>query len=172
MSYATAAIPLLAVAVVLYALYKRVDVYDAFVKGAAQGLPVLYRVLPYMAAMLICIRLLRTSGVVDALTALLTGPMKAIGFPPELLPLALLRPLSGSASMALVADLFKTYGADSRIGLTAAVMMGSSETIFYTLALYFGAVGIRETRFTIPVALLSTVLSVISSVVVCNLLFA
>ncbi|HWR24458.1 MAG TPA: nucleoside recognition domain-containing protein [Feifaniaceae bacterium] len=166
-----AVIPLLAVAVVIYALIKKVDVYDAFVKGATQGLPVLYRVLPYMAAMLICIRLLRESGAMDALTNLLSGPMQALGFPPELVPLSLLRPLSGSGTMALVADIFKNFGTDSLLGLMASTMMGSTETIFYTLALYFGSVGIQETRFTLPVALIATLLSTVGSVVVCNWLF-
>ncbi len=168
----SAIIPLLAVAVIIYAIVKKVDVYDAFVKGAIEGLPVLYRVLPYMAAMLICIRLLRESGAMDAMTALLKGPMQALGFPPELLPLSLLRPLSGSGSMALVADIFKNYGTDSMLGLMASTMMGSTETIFYTLALYFGSVGIQETRFTLPVALISTVLSTIGSVIICKWLFS
>ena len=167
-----AIIPLLAVAVVIYALFKKVDVYDAFVKGAIQGLPVLYRVLPYMTAMLICIRLLRESGAMDALTNLLASPMQALGFPPELVPMSLLRPLSGSGAMALVADIFKNFGTDSLLGLMASTMMGSTETIFYTLALYFGSVGIQETRFTLPVALLATLLSTIGSVVVCNWLFS
>ncbi len=167
-----AVIPLLAVAVVIYAVYKKVDVYDAFVKGAIQGLPVLYRVLPYMAAMLICIRLLRESGMVDAMTLALKGPMEALGFPPELLPLSLMRPLSGSGSMALVADVFQNYGTDSMLGLMASTMMGSTETIFYTLALYFGSVGIQETRFTMPVALIATLLSTVGSVVACKLLFS
>ncbi len=166
-----AIIPLLAVAVVVYAIIKKVDVYDAFVKGAIEGLPVLYRVLPYMAAMLICIRLLRDSGAMEAITSVLKGPMQAMGFPPELLPLSLLRPLSGSGSMALVADIFQNFGTDSVLGLMASTMMGSTETIFYTLALYFGSVGIQETRFTLPVALISTVLSTIGSVIVCNWLF-
>ncbi len=167
-----AIIPLLAVAVIIYALLKKVDVYDAFVKGAMEGLPVLLRVLPYMAAMLICIRLLRESGAMDALTGLLQGPMQALGFPPELVPISLLRPLSGSGSMALVADIFKNFGTDSMLGLMASTMMGSTETIFYTLALYFGSVGIQETRFTLPVALVSTILSTIGSVIVCKWLFS
>jgi len=166
-----AIVPLLVAAVVLYGLCKKVDIYEAFVDGAKQGLPVLYRVLPYLAAMLVAIRVFRESGLLDQLVAL-TGPaFEKIGMPPELLPLALLRPFSGGAAMALVSDVFTNYGADSFLGLAASTMMGSSETIFYTLALYFGSVGIQKTRFTLPVALLSSLVSVIASIVICRLWF-
>lgn len=167
----TLIIPLLAAVVVVYAVIKRVDVYEAFVEGATQALPLLYRVLPYMAAMLVVIQLLRVSGALEALVLVIEAPLSAIGMPPELLPMALLRPLSGSAAMAIVADVFKNYGVDSMLGLMAATMMGSSETIFYTLALYFGSVGIQKTRFTLPVALIASLVSVIGSIVACRLLF-
>ncbi len=167
----TLIIPLLAAVVVVYAVIKRVDVYEAFVEGAIQALPLLYRVLPYMAAMLVVIQLLRVSGALDALVILIQKPLASIGMPPELLPMALLRPLSGSAAMAIVTDVFKNYGVDSMLGLMAATMMGSSETIFYTLALYFGSVGIQKTRFTLPVALIASLVSVIGSIVACRLLF-
>lgn len=167
----TLIIPLLAAVVVVYAVIKRVDVYEAFVEGATQALPLLYRVLPYMAAMLVVIQLLRVSGALEALVLVIEVPLSAIGMPPELLPMALLRPLSGSAAMAIVADVFKNYGVDSMLGLMAATMMGSSETIFYTLALYFGSVGIQKTRFTLPVALIASLVSVIGSIVACRLLF-
>ncbi len=166
-----AIVPLLAAAVLLYALYKRVDVYDAFVEGAKEALPVLYRIVPYMAAMLIAIQLFRDSGVLDRFTAIISPALAKIGMPAELLPLAILRPFSGSAAMALVSDIFQHYGVDSFLGLAASTMMGSSETIFYTLALYFGAVGVRKTRYTLPVALLASLVSVIASLVVCHLFF-
>ncbi len=167
----TLIIPLLAAVVVVYAVIKRVDVYEAFVEGAMQALPLLYRVLPYMAAMLVVIQLLRVSGAMEALVTVIEAPLAAIGMPPELLPMALLRPLSGSAALAIVADIFKNYGVDSLLGLMAATMMGSSETIFYTLALYFGSVGIQKTRFTLPVALIASLVSVVFSILVCNWIF-
>lgn len=167
----TMIIPLLAAIVVVYAVIKGVDVYEAFVEGAMQALPLLYRVLPYMAAMLVVIQLLNVSGAMEALIKVIEAPLAAIGMPPELLPMALLRPLSGSAAMAIVADIFKTHGVDSMFGLMAATMMGSSETIFYTLALYFGSVGIQKTRFTLPVALIASLVSVIGSIISCRLLF-
>ena len=162
-----AILPLLAVCLLGYALYKRVHVYEAFVRGAKEGLPLLYNLLPYMAAMLIVIELLNASGLIQLLTLALRRPLGAIGMPPELLPLALLRPFSGSAAMAIATDVFEIHGVDSRLGLTASSMVGSSETIFYTLALYFGSVGVRQTRFTLPVALLASFLSVAVSVWVC-----
>jgi spore maturation protein B len=166
-----AIVPVLAAFVILYALIKRVDVYNAFVKGALEGLPILLKVLPYMAAMLIAIELLNVSGIMDYLTGMLAKPLSAIGMPPELLPMALLRPFSGSAAMAIVNDVFEKYGVDSMLGLQAATMMGSSETIFYTLALYFGSVGVTKTRFTLPVALFATLLSIVASIIICQLLF-
>lgn len=166
-----AVLPLIAAVVVVYALIKRVNVYDAFVEGAKEGLPVLLRVLPYMAAMLIAIELLHASGLMTGLTRALDAPLSSIGMPSELLPMALLRPFSGSAAMAIVSDVFEKHGTDSVLGMTAATMMGSSETIFYTLALYFGSVGIQKTRFTLPVALLASLASVIASVWICSLLF-
>lgn len=166
-----AVVPLLAAAVCVYALIKRVDVYDAFVKGAVEGLPILYRVIPFMAAMLIVIELLHASGLMELLTHALKAPLARIGMPAELLPMALLRPFSGSAAMAIASDIFETQGVDSLLGITASAMMGSSETIFYTLALYFGSVGIQKTRFTLPVALVASAISVIGSVWICKILF-
>ncbi len=146
-------VPALAVFVLLYGLIKKVDVYDAFVQGAADGLPVLYRLLPYLAAMLIAVQTLRDGGLFTLLTDALRPLLAKAGVEAELLPLILIRPFSGSAAMALVAELYETHGVDSDIGYTASVLMGSSETIFYELALYFGAVGVKKTRFTVPVAL-------------------
>ena len=167
-----AIVPILAALVVIYAFIKKVDVYAAFVKGAVEGLPILLKVLPYMAAMLIVIELLHTSGMMHFITAILKNPLEKLGMPSELLPMALLRPFSGSAALAMASDIFETQGVDSLLGLQASTMMGSSETIFYTLALYFGSVGIQKTRFTLPVALLSSLASVIASIFICNLLFA
>ena len=159
----SAILPLMIAGVVLYALMRRVDVYDAFVEGAAEGLPVLYKILPFLAAMLIAIGALRDSGLIDRLTALLTPACGAAGLQAELLPL-LLRPFSGSAAMAELAELFARFGPDSDIGMRASVLMGSSETIFYEVALYFGAVGVKKTRFAVPVALASMAAGVVTAV--------
>lgn len=167
----TTIIPILCVILLITALLKRVDVYEAFVEGAMEALPVLLRVLPYMAAMLITIQMLRESGLIELLTAVVKKPLEKAGMPPELLPLALLRPLSGSASLAVVADLLSAHGPDSFIGMTACTMVGASETIFYTMAVYLGAAGVKKTRFVVPLALAANGISVIASIVICRIFF-
>lgn len=152
-------VPALAAAVIVYGLVRRIDVYEAFAEGAAEGLPVLLRILPYLAAMLISVRLLRDSGLFTALTAVLGGACRAVGMDAELVPLLLVRPFSGSGAMAVLKEIFAVCGPDSRAGVAASVVMGSSETIFYEIALLFGAVRVRKTRFAAPVALLAGLVS-------------
>ena len=158
-----ALVPLLFVAVIGYGLVRRVDVYEAFVEGAAEGLPVLLKILPCLSAMLIAIGTLRDSGLFDLLVRLLAPACAGLGFDASLLPLILLRPFSGSAAMATLSELFAEYGPDSRAGFTASVLMGSSETIFYEVALYFGAIGIRRTRFAVPVSLAAMAAGVVTA---------
>lgn len=148
-------LPILIALLLLYALLKKVALYDAFVAGAKEALPLLVSVLPYMAAMLTAISLLRTSGAMDALLDAAAPVFAFMGFPKELLPLFTLRTFSGSAAAALLNDVFASHGPDSFLGLAASLMLGSTETIFYTVALYFGAVDVKKTRVAVPVALLS-----------------
>lgn len=157
-------IPILAVAVLLFGLVRRIDVYEAFAESAAEGLPVLVKILPYLAAMLVAVSMLRESGLIDDLTRVLAPACRAVSLDAELLPLILLRPFSGSASMAILQELFAAHGPDSRIGMTASILMGSSETIFYEVALYFGVVGVKKTRFAVPVALAAALAATIASV--------
>lgn len=159
-----AIIPLTAVGLAVYGLCKKIDVYEAFVQGAAEGLPVLYRILPYLAAMMIAVRCLRDGGIIDDLSRILSPLCGKLGFDVELLPLILLRPFSGSASMAMLTEIFATKGVDSSAGYTASILMGSSETIFYEIALYFGAVRIKKTRYTVPAALLAMTVGVVAAI--------
>lgn len=138
-----------------YALYKRVNLYDAFTRGAQEALPLLVQVLPFMAAMLIAMNLFRSSGALSVLISWIEPLLSRLGLPAELVPLLVLRPFSGGAALALLQDVFNSHGADSFLGLAASLMLGSTETIFYTVALYFGSVGVRKTRATVAVALLS-----------------
>lgn len=140
-----------------YALYKRVNVYEAFTRGAQEALPLLVQVLPFMAAMMIAMNLFRSSGALSAFIRWIEPLLSKLGIPAELVPLLVLRPFSGSAAIALLQDVFTNHGVDSFAGLAASLMLGSTETIFYTVALYFGSVGVRKTRITIAVALLSGV---------------
>lgn len=165
------AMPLMIVLIPLIAMGKRVKVYEVFVDGAKEGFGVALRIIPYLVAILVAIGMFRASGAMDLVTNALSRPLAAVNFPPELLPLAVMRSLSGSGSLALATDIVKTHGPDSLLGRMAATMYGSSETTFYVLAVYFGAVGIRKTRHAIPASLIADVVAVIASVVVVSWLF-
>lgn len=158
-------VPLLAILVLVLGLIKRVDVYAAFADGAAEGIPLLLKILPYLAAMLIAIRMLRESGALDAFTNFLAPFLTKLGVDAALLPLILIRPFSGSAAIAMFQELCATHGPDAPVSRTAAILMGSSETIFYEVALYFGVIGVKKTRFAIPVALAASFVSVVVSLV-------
>jgi len=150
---------------------KRVPVYDTFILGAKDGLQVVIRIIPYLVAMLVAIGMLRASGAIDAMSQVLSPYLQAIGFPSEVLPLAIVRPFSGSAATGIMAELIKTHGGDSYISHLAATMVGSTETTFYVLAIYFGSVGIRYTRHAVPVGLIADAVGVIASVVICRFVF-
>ncbi|RUR16678.1 spore maturation protein [Legionella sp. km535] len=159
------------VGIPLYAAFKKVNVFDAFVVGAKKGFDTSISIIPYLIAMMVAIGMLRASGFFDLLNQLLAPLLAMIGMPPEVLPLALIRPFSGSASTGVMAELIHQYGGDSLIAKTAATMMGSTETTFYVIAVYFGSVGIRRTRHAIPVGLLADFAGVIASVLICRYLF-
>ncbi|MCI6226140.1 MAG: spore maturation protein [Clostridiales bacterium] len=146
-------IPLLLAGAALYALCRRVDVFSALTTGAGEGLSVVLRILPPLVALLTAVYMLRASGALELLTELLTPVLTFLGIPPETVGLLLIRPVSGSGALAVGSDIMQTYGPDSTIGRTAAVMLGSTETTFYTVAVYYGAAGIHRTRHTIPAAL-------------------
>ena len=140
--------PCLLAGAALYALRQRVDVFSALTQGAGEGLTVVIRILPALAALLTAVYMLRASGAMDALAAVLSPVLGALGIPPETAALLLVRPVSGSGALAVGSQLMEQYGPDSAVGRTAAVMLGCSETTFYTVA-----AGIRRTRYTIPAAL-------------------
>lgn len=151
--FLTMLIPLILGAVALYAAGRRVDVYAALVQGAGSGLETLTRIAPALVALLTAVYMLRASGALELLAGLLGPLLERLGLPAQLLPLMLVRPISGSAALGVGAELIQTYGPDSLLGRTAAVMLGSTETTFYTIAVYFGAVGVSRTRYAIPAAL-------------------
>ncbi len=139
--------------IALWGMVRRVDVYDAVVQGASGGLGVLARIAPPLIALLTAVAMLRASGFLELCARWAAPLLLRLGIPPETVPLLLVRPISGSAALGVGADLMATYGPDSQIGRTAAVMMGSTETTFYTIAVYFGAAGVKKTRYAIPAAL-------------------
>ena len=155
MDISSVIIPLLLALISLWALREKINVYEALTDGAAEGLRVLLRIFPHLLVLLTALSMFRASGALDALTALLRPVLEWLGIPPETAPLVLLRPLSGSGGLAVGSELINTYAPDSAVGRTAAVMLGSSETTFYTVAVYFGAAGIKKLRHTLPAALIA-----------------
>ena len=136
-----------------FASARGVDVYAALTSGAAEGLNVLLRILPSLVALLSAVCMLRASGALEALSALLAPLLSALGIPSEVAPLLFIRPISGSGALAVGTEIMSEAGVDTYVGRVAAVMLGSSETTFYTIAVYYGAAGITKTRYTIPAAL-------------------
>lgn len=151
--FITMLVPLILAGVALYGAFRRVDVYAGLVEGAGEGLRTLVKIFPALVGLLTAVYMLRASGALELAVQVLGPLMGRIGLPPELLGLMLVRPISGSAALGVGAELIGTYGPDSYLGRTAAVMLGSTETTFYTIAVYFGAVGINRTRYAVPAAL-------------------
>jgi spore maturation protein B len=165
------AMPVLLVAIPLAGIIRGVKVYDVFIEGAKEGFDVAVRIIPFLVGILVAIGMFRGSGAMDLLLAGVRPLVAPTGFPPELVPLAILRSLTGSGSLAFTTDLIKAQGADSLIARTAATLYGSSETTFYVLAVYFGSVGIRRTRHAVPAALIADLVAAIAAVMVCAWLF-
>lgn len=165
------AIPAIFLAILSAGAYRDVKVYDVFVEGAKEGLATVIRIVPSLVGLLVAVGVFRASGALELLVYAASPLSKILGIPPEAMPLALLRPISGSASLALVSDIIKTNGPDSFIGRVVSTMMGSTETIFYTLAVYYGSVGIKNIRFTLIAALIADTVSVIASVWICRIVF-
>lgn len=155
----------------LFGALRKVNVYDAFLDGAKESLPLLARILPYLVALIVGVGMLRASGFFDTFSHLLSPMLERFGIPAEILPLALMRPFSGGASVGLVGELVKTHGGDSFIAKLASTFLGSSETTFYVVAIYFGSVAIRKTRHAIIAGLLADLAGFIASVWICHRVF-
>lgn len=166
------AIPAILAAVPLFALVRGVKVYDVFCQGAKEGLEITVRILPYLVAMFVAIGVLRASGALELLLRLVEPVGALLGIPPEVVPLALIRPLSGSGSLGILADLLEKYGPDSLIGLIASTMQGSTETTLYVLTVYFGSVGVVKARHSLAVGLLADLAGFVASVALVRLLLA
>ncbi len=166
----SAAMPVFLSAVVIFGLVKKVDVYDAFVSGAKRGIGLSFRVLPYIVGMIFAIRVFQASGAFEWFCSFISPVAGFLGLPAEVIPIALMRPFSGGASLGLLAGIFTSYGADSYIGRVSSTYMGSSETLFYTVSLYFGSVGVKKTRYVIPVALITDFFGMLLSCFICRYL--
>ena len=164
-------IPVILVGFPLYGLYKRVPVYESFVEGAKEGFNVAVRIIPYLVAILFAIAMFRASGGMEVLTKALTPVLALVGIPAELLPMVIMRPLTGSGSAGLVVDMVKQFGEDSIFVKMASVMFGSTETTFYVIAVYFGAVNIKRTRHALAAGLTADVAAMLIAVWLVRLLF-
>lgn len=166
------AVPFLLSLFPLYAALRGLKVYEEFVEGAKEGFQVAVRIIPYLVTMLVAIGMFRGSGGIDLLTAALGPLLNLVGFPPELMPLSLMRPLSGSGSNALFVDLIKTFGPDHLLTYTAGTIIGSTETTFYVAAIYFGAVAVKRMRHAIPAGLLADLAGIIAAIIICRAVLA
>ena len=164
-------VPLLLVFVCVWSLRKKEDFYSQLVLGAQDGLRLLFSVIPSLVVLMSAVSMLRASGLINRLSVFLPPVCRLLGIPPEVVPLMLIRPISGSAALAVGAELMRTHGVDSLVGRTTAVMLGSTETTFYTVSVYFGAAGIRKTRHTIPAALIADLSGFLAAALCARFLF-
>ena len=164
-------IPFLLLVIPLWAWLKQVSVYDCFVEGAAEGVKTAIHIFPYILGMLVAIGIFRSSGALDAMIDSLSPILDKLGFPAEVLPLAMIRPLSGSGALGVTAELIHTYGPDSFIGHLASMMQGSTDTTFYILAVYFGAVGVKKYRHAVWTGLTADCAGFLAAIFMCHLFF-
>ncbi|SMC27120.1 spore maturation protein B [Clostridium acidisoli DSM 12555] len=166
MSYIIKAIiPIIIGLVVISGMLKGVKVYECFVEGAKDGINICIKIMPYLLAMIMAVTVFRSSMAMAYFIKLVKPFVNVIGLPPELVPLAMIKPLSGSGAMGIFAETLKKYGADSYIGLVGSIMMGSTETIFYTITVYYGAVNIRKIRHTLIAAVFADITAIIMAVI-------
>jgi len=165
------AIPAIFIIILSAAVLKKVKAFDLFIDGAKDGIETVIKIMPSLVGLLVAVGVFKASGALEILTFLLRPVIDLLGMPPEVAPLALLRPISGSASFAFVTDIIKAFGPDTYEGRVAATMMGSTETIFYTLAVYYGSVGIKNIRYTLVAAIMADIISVIASLWACRFIF-
>lgn len=168
--FSNIAMPLMIIIIVLYGVIERQKVFDIFLEGAKEGISVVLNIFPTLVGLFVAIGALRSSGIIDLIVNFLTPVLDLVNFPTEILPLALIRPISGSSSIAVATDIMNKFGVDSNIGLMASIIMGSTETTVYTIAVYTSSVGIKKTRFVLLAALFADFVGIITSVAVCRLL--
>ena len=165
------AIPALLFFIPVIGFLRGVHVYEAFVEGAEEGFNTAIRIIPFLVGMLVAISVFKASGALDAMAGIMEPVTSLLHFPGEVLPLGIMRPLSGGGALGIAAGLIKTYGPDSYIGLLASTMQGSTDTTFYVLTVYFGSVGIVRYRYSLAVGLIADITGLLASVYICNRLF-
>ena len=168
--FSNIAMPFMIIVIVLYGVIERKKVFDIFLEGAKEGISVVFNIFPTLVGLFVAIGALRSSGIIDLIVNFLTPVLNVVNFPTEILPLAIIRPIPGSSSIAVATDIMNTFGVDTNIGLIASVIMGSTETTIYTIAVYTSSVGIKKTRFVLWASLIADFVGIVTSVVVCRFL--
>ena len=164
-------VPILVIVIIVYALYKKVPIFDTFLIGVKEGMKVSINLFPTIFTMIIAISLLTNSNIIIDICNLFSNVFDKLGFPSEVFPLALLRPISGSSSLVILSDILSKYGPDSFIGRVASVMQGSTDTTIYIISMYFASVGIKKVKYSLIVGLLADLISVILSIVIVRIFF-
>lgn len=168
--FSTVAIPVIIAIIILYGVIERKKVYDIFLKGAKDGIKIVFQLIPTLIGIFVAVGALRNSGILDLIINVISPLTNFLKIPSEIMPLALLRPISGSASIGVAVDIMQKYGTDTFIGLVTSTIMGSTETTLYTIAIYTGCVGIKKTRFVLLAALLADLAGIIASVAIWRIL--
>ena len=166
----SAAIPIIIAIIIIYGLLEKNKVYDTFVEGAKEGMEIVVRLFPILIGIFVAVGALRSSGVLDFIVNIVSPITNLFNIPSEIMPLALVRPISGSASTAVATDIMTQFGVDSKIGLIASTIMGSTETTFYTIAIYTSCVGVKKIKYVLVAALIGDFVGMIASVIICNFL--
>lgn len=164
-------IPCFIMLVLIVATWKRVPTYEMFVEGGKEGVKMAFSLLPFLVGMIVSIAILRASGALDAFVGLLSPVLSFLGVPPDIVPLALVRPISGTAALGVTTELIDAHGPDSFIGRLASTMQGSTDTTLYILTIYFGAVGIKKMRYALKVGLIADLIGIIASIVIVTIIF-
>jgi spore maturation protein B len=163
-------IPAVIFGIAVFAFLKGIPFFDSFVEGAKKGAKAAFDVLPVMVGIIMAVSVLNASGFIDIITNLIKAPLEFLGVSPEIVPILLLRPFSGSASLGLFSEQIKAFGADSYLGRTLSTIMGSSETVLYTIAVYFGAAKVKNTRHAVAASLISSYAGMLAAVYICKIL--
>lgn len=166
----SAAIPVIIILIVIYGLKEKIKVFDIFLEGAKEGMEIVIKMFPTLIGIFLAVGALRNSGIIDLIIRIISPVINLLEVPSQIMPLALLRPISGSASMAIAVDIMQKYGVDTLTGLITSTIMGSTETTFYTIAIYTSCVGIKRTRGVLFAALAADIAGMIASIVICRIM--
>ncbi len=164
--------PAVFIGILSYAFFKKVPIFDTFLKGARRGAESCFSILPTLVGLVVAVSMLKASGVLDFISGLLSPVLKHVGMPGDVLPLALLKSVSGSGALAMIKNIFESSGVDSPSGRLASIMLGSSETTFYALAVYYGITKVKNTRYTVFAAIIADIVGIVAAIITCNVFFA